>query len=259
MWPLENLGAVASTQQCVRDRLQGQATGASPDAFGVYSLEQRAGIGQHGRHWQHCGEALACSLAWALPARSAGLAHDTPPWPLWVSAVVSEGLEQALELAPGSIQIKWPNDLYFQDRKCGGVLVSQLVSHQRPWLIAGIGLNLRWHEPPKGFEASGLLQDSQLRLDEALARRLVVSMVMALDPLRHDQPSALQWHRAFAVRDWLRGRSVRLVHPVTGEQMAQGLALGVDDHGRLELQNAQGDRSVHAMGEASLRISEEDA
>jgi len=252
MWPLENVGAVASTQQCVRDRLLGPSGGAAQQAFGLFSLEQRAGVGQHGRYWVHAGEALACSLAWPLP-RAAANAGATAPWPIRVSALISSALERALALPERVISIKWPNDLYFEDRKCGGVLVTQVRCGPVTWLIAGIGLNLRWHEPPRGFLASGLLERSHLRVDEPLALALVQAMAVAMEPLAAEVEPVRDWGLEFAARDWLRGKPVQLLHPITGATLAQGVAQGIDERGWLALLSPQGETQHVAIGEASAR------
>ena len=39
--------------------------------------------------------------------------------------------------------IKWPNDLYFNDRKAGGILIENVFSGQQwEWAIVGIGINI---------------------------------------------------------------------------------------------------------------------
>ncbi|MFM1860393.1 MAG: hypothetical protein RL133_1893 [Pseudomonadota bacterium] len=252
MWPLENVGAVASTQQCVRDRLLDPSRGGASRAFGLFSLEQRAGVGQHGRHWVHAGEALACSLAWPLEGE-ATQALASIPWPICVSTLISSALERRLALSDRAISIKWPNDLYFEDKKCGGVLVSQLKRGPYTWLIAGIGLNLRWHTSPTGFTASALLERSHHRLDEQLGLGLVQSMAEALEPLRMGPPLACDWAQRFRARDWLHGKSVDLIHPVTGAALAEGIAQGIDERGWLSIRHAQGEPRYFAIGEVSAR------
>ena len=40
-------------------------------------------------------------------------------------------------------KIKWPNDLYWRDRKAGGILIESVVTGQTwRWAVVGIGLNL---------------------------------------------------------------------------------------------------------------------
>ncbi|HVK97599.1 MAG TPA: biotin--[acetyl-CoA-carboxylase] ligase, partial [Flavisolibacter sp.] len=40
-------------------------------------------------------------------------------------------------------KIKWPNDIYWRDRKAGGILIENVVSGTEwKWAVAGIGLNI---------------------------------------------------------------------------------------------------------------------
>jgi BirA family biotin operon repressor/biotin-[acetyl-CoA-carboxylase] ligase len=47
----------------------------------------------------------------------------------------------------GSIKIKWPNDIYWQDRKLGGILIENIVRSKPDggnwdWAVVGIGVNI---------------------------------------------------------------------------------------------------------------------
>lgn len=251
MWSLENVGSVASTQQAARDRIE--AARAGP--FMLWSTEQQAGVGQHGRHWVHSGEALACSLAFPEPAADAEA--FTGLWPLWVSLAAAQACETALELPPETIQLKWPNDLIWRGKKCGGVLVTRCQVKGVYWLIAGIGLNLRWLRAPQGFEASGLLEQSGRCWDPICRDRLLQALGEALAPLTERSPVRGVWQNAYAARDCLKGLELTLHHPVSKSVLAQGLACGIDDRGRLRLGSGQGmGEQGFAIGEASPRTTE---
>lgn len=57
--------------------------------------------------------------------------------PLAVAVAVCEAVEK---LAPVTAQIKWPNDVWIEGRKCGGILVE--AQPQSGWGVVGVGLNL---------------------------------------------------------------------------------------------------------------------
>jgi BirA family biotin operon repressor/biotin-[acetyl-CoA-carboxylase] ligase len=48
-------------------------------------------------------------------------------------------------LAKGGLGLKWPNDLYINDKKLGGILIEggQKIISEPFWMIIGIGLNLK--------------------------------------------------------------------------------------------------------------------
>ena len=45
--------------------------------------------------------------------------------------------------AEGTARIKWPNDLYCQDRKAGGILIENIIGEGAwQWSVVGIGINI---------------------------------------------------------------------------------------------------------------------
>lgn len=158
-----------STQTHALGLLRGEPCSRSiplPPDFGggfvVYSWEQREGQGQYQRPWQHCGEALALTVAWPLQRLTClGLPPGhSPPWPLWLSVVIRDALSNWLgERLREPLDLKWPNDLLLGGGKVAGILVQQCQSRGQTWVVAGVGVNLRWHQPPTdGLVAAGLIQ-----------------------------------------------------------------------------------------------------
>lgn len=46
-----------------------------------------------------------------------------------------------------SVKIKWPNDIYWRDRKLGGILIENIISNNEAggnwhWAVVGIGINI---------------------------------------------------------------------------------------------------------------------
>jgi BirA family biotin operon repressor/biotin-[acetyl-CoA-carboxylase] ligase len=66
-----------------------------------------------------------------------------------LSACVAVATRQLLNTYDGdSLKIKWPNDIYWQDRKLGGILIENIIRSYEPgggnwdWAVVGIGLNI---------------------------------------------------------------------------------------------------------------------
>lgn len=104
----------------------------------VFSHEQTAGKGQRNKKWiATSGQNIQMSLI-------------TDPQPLsinqqfllsaFTAATVLEFFEK---FSQSDIAIKWPNDIYFQDRKAGGILIENILNGPHwKWSIIGIGLNI---------------------------------------------------------------------------------------------------------------------
>ncbi len=104
----------------------------------LMALEQTAGRGQRGNNWEaEPGRNITLSLM----LRPEGLAAVRQ---FEVSEAVALGVSDLLmELGVENVAVKWPNDIYVDDRKICGILIENalsgsLISHS----IAGIGLNV---------------------------------------------------------------------------------------------------------------------
>lgn len=109
----------------------------------VYTGYQTAGRGQTGNGWEsEPGKNLLCSIL---------LPPDDEPFFLNVAVsvalhrVVAESIWlTTLETnADKPLSIKWPNDLYYGDKKLAGILIESAISgNKMTHAIAGIGLNI---------------------------------------------------------------------------------------------------------------------
>jgi hypothetical protein len=103
------------------DSTNSRLLAASPPPYGAAHVciceLQSAGRGRRGRRWiAPFGASVAMSLAWAF--RDA--ARDLPALSLAVGVAVARALAR---VGAQGVRLKWPNDLWFEDRKIGGVLI----------------------------------------------------------------------------------------------------------------------------------------
>jgi BirA family transcriptional regulator, biotin operon repressor / biotin---[acetyl-CoA-carboxylase] ligase len=210
---------------------------------------QSAGRGRRGRTWLAPPCASIClSLSWSFPI----VPRDLGSLSLVTGVCVLRALQdQCLE----GIQLKWPNDLQFERRKLGGILIEMRAESEGPtYVVIGVGLNvclgtaLLKQIAAAGTEATDL-KSAGLR---APSRNVIVaSMVEALvhgliDFEKHGlRPFIEEWRRA----DALRGRMVT-VH--AGDQQEAGLARGVDIGGALLVETTRGLKKF-VSGEVSVR------
>jgi BirA family transcriptional regulator, biotin operon repressor / biotin---[acetyl-CoA-carboxylase] ligase len=156
------------------------------------------------------------------------------------------------------IRLKWPNDIWYRDRKVGGVLVEIRAEAGGPaQVVIGVGINVRLPAAAvTEIEASG-------------ARVAAVADACSTPPSRNriagtflDELLSMlvQFERAgfAALRDeWtaldaLNGRPVYLQ---MGDKKAAGIARGADTDGALLLE-VDGQLQRFVSGEASLRLIE---
>ena len=105
---------------------------------------QTNGKGQHGRTWESSkGQNLLCSYILELKTLDA-LKNWKPIDQIGFSAAIALGARAFFAAFAGSeTKIKKPNDIYFRDRKAGGILIENLVRGQDwTWTVIGIGMNI---------------------------------------------------------------------------------------------------------------------
>lgn len=104
----------------------------------VFAHEQYAGKGQRGKTWQSKkGENVHLSVV--LNPEKTGLHQQ-----FLLVALVALAVRTVFErYAQSDIVIKWPNDIYFNNRKACGILIENIISGRDwKWAVAGIGMNI---------------------------------------------------------------------------------------------------------------------
>lgn len=118
-----------------------------------FAHDQTAGRGQRGKSW---ATEKRTNITISLVLKPA-------PLPLFqqfhLSACVAVGTHHFLTRYIGSsTTIKWPNDLYWQDKKLAGILIENIVKnneHSAPgweWAVVGIGINVNQTKFPDGLK-----------------------------------------------------------------------------------------------------------
>ena len=143
-------GPLASTNSWLIDQLSHPETALRrwQDGDLVLCPRQTAGRGQAGNSWEsEPGKNLTFSLLYYPKGLLASEFFR-------LSQAVCVGLCQCLEelfrqngIPSEGLRIKWPNDLYWNDRKLAGILIeNSLCGTAVQWSVAGIGLNVNQTE-----------------------------------------------------------------------------------------------------------------
>ncbi|MGI9517662.1 MAG: biotin--[acetyl-CoA-carboxylase] ligase [Pirellulaceae bacterium] len=189
---------------------------------------QTAGRGRGTNRWLAGPGSLTFSLL--IPNRCAVGDRQSCLLPLAVGCGVSEALARwSPEIA---VKIKWPNDLYWRDRKLGGVLVES-VEHPARQLVIGCGINVNNELGNPELENAISLAETttgNIDLTEVLiaAAGGILEWVGAVAARPHDVVEQLR------ALDWLKNRRVKWEQ---GDDCQQGVAMGIADDGGLYLES----------------------
>lgn len=174
----------------------------------ITTLQQTAGRGRGENVWDHYQGALAFSFQ--------ATAH---PELTWQSLEVAVSLAMSLDVVLGvTVDLKWPNDLYRSNKKCGGIL----LNYHAPKMIVGVGLNLL-QQPKNDW---GFVLEAVPPLGEDWQHELPKQLVADYQK-RHPMP------KEEISQEWLK-RCVHLGKTVTitdNGELTRGTFEGLGDYG----------------------------
>lgn len=118
-----------------------KADSSLPELYCVVALNQTAGRGQRGNSWLVSpGQNLTYSVLIRLESVSASAQYVVSEL---VAVTVVTALRSYLGRDKDKLQIKWPNDIYFGDKKLAGILIEHSITGAKiDYSVAGIGLNV---------------------------------------------------------------------------------------------------------------------
>ena len=187
------------------------ASQGAPSGTLVIANEQTAGRGRDGKSWQSApGAGLWLTLI-ERPKDSSGLGVLS----LRVGLIAAEALDR---FASEPIGLKWPNDLYVDRGKVGGILVEARWRESAvEWVAIGLGVNVK---APENVDAAAGLEPGTDRLD-VLSELIpgIRAAARAKGPLRTEEMEE------FNARDLARGK--------TCIQPALGRVVGISADGEL--------------------------
>jgi len=237
------LPVIDSTNQYLLDRLSELSSGDS-----CIAEYQQAGRGRRGRKWfSPFGANLYLSMFWRLeqgPAAAIGLS-------LVIGIVMAEVLQ---DLGADKVRVKWPNDLYLQDRKLAGILVELTgKTGDAAQIVIGTGLNMVMRHVETDIVNQGwiTLQEAGVNIDRnALAVRLIKELRESLVLFEQEglAPFLPRWEKL----DNFIHRPVKLI---IGDKEIFGISRGIDAQGALLLEQ-DGILKPWVGGEISLRSAE---
>ncbi|MEJ7605256.1 MAG: biotin--[acetyl-CoA-carboxylase] ligase [Bryobacteraceae bacterium] len=220
-----------------REKAAELAAGGCSSGTVVIADEQTSGQGRHGRTWHsEPGSGVYLSEIW----RSKICPDSLPVATLALGLATAEAISKTAGLP---CDLRWPNDVLINGRKCAGILV-QLHDGV---LILGIGINVNHTAFP--VELSGTATSLSLASGheydrELLVTNLIESIDLHMDTLMRDGKAAVL--SAFTqASSYVWGRKV-LVDQDAG--ILEGTTEGLDEQGFLILRQNDGRRTLILAG-----------
>ena len=180
--------------------------GMAKHGMAWFAHDQTAGKGQQGKVWETAaGQNLALSIV-LQPGKPFARQQ------FFFSAVIANTCYEFFKSYAGTeTSVKWPNDIYWRDRKAGGILIeNKLMGENWKWAVVGIGININQTEfTDQLSRAVSLKQVSGNNYDPAeLARILHARIVHKINATtQSDFPGILKDYNDHL---YLRNSSTRL-------------------------------------------------
>lgn len=205
---------------------------------------QTAGRGRRGRQWHSpFGQNLYLSLRVEL--------NEWPDKLPALGLVLGVALCECLDTLGIPMQLKWPNDLYLNGKKCGGLLIEQRGEmHGAGTLIVGLGLNVAMRDGEaidQNWTSLALEGHSVSRNTLAVA----IAKTLLGECLNLDNSRISARLNQFSEHDVYDHAEVQILG---NEGSVTGVSQGIDEWGRLRLTTASGEK-LFSVGDVSLRAN----
>lgn len=189
--PFVILSSVDSTNKYAMQEVHDQL---SSHGKAYFAMHQTQGRGQRGKSWYSApGENLILSIVWQIE-------QPYPKKPFLFSAAMALGCYDFFSQYAGDhTSLKWPNDLYWSDRKAGGILIENSLNGGN-WKVAvvGFGININQTQFDKVLSNPVSLRQITGKYYDplALAKELCTHLSKRWEQWQHDPESILEQYNA---------------------------------------------------------------
>jgi BirA family biotin operon repressor/biotin-[acetyl-CoA-carboxylase] ligase len=175
-------------------------------------------------------------------------------WPLLTLMAALAVCDALMRTCGLRADIKWPNDICFNDLKLGGILAEAVDTQDGQAAILGIGINLKADSLPATVSDLATSVEAATRRSpesEALLKGLIEAIGERYELLQSPQGAE------HTIREWCANSSYsagRRVRVALGNDTFEGTTRGLETDGALRVETAGGRmRLVHAGDVTALR------
>ncbi len=224
----------------------------APEGTLVIAEQQTAGRGRLGRSWV---SEPGVGLYFSIVLRPSMPAAQSAILTLAIGLGVGRGVGEA---CGRQCDIRWPNDVLLNGKKCSGILVEMAADDERVrYAVAGVGINVNQNEMPADLTDTA----TSLKIETGCeyVREVVLDKVLRNSERyyemfleRGSKPIVSAFSRASS---YARGKRVVIE---TGKEVIVGTTAGLDGAGVLQLEREDGSLepilagSVRPWDESSL-------
>ncbi len=248
---MNNILHIPSTVSTNEDAYKLALDGAE-HGFAVLADVQTGGKGRLGRQWfTPADTGLCCSviLRPQLPF------VEFPRITLTAGLALCKAIEELT--ASDNFGLKWPNDLYCEGKKCGGILVessSPTMEGDDSFVVVGIGLNVNsrlddFSTDLQQTVTSLLIQTAKSYPVQELFVQIRNSLLTHLTI--HEEHGFHAILKEWRKRDVLYGKEMQWL--TTGKEVITGVGLGPDGTGQLLARDREGKLHEILSGDVSLK------
>jgi BirA family transcriptional regulator, biotin operon repressor / biotin---[acetyl-CoA-carboxylase] ligase len=207
--------------------------GMAQHGTAVFSREQTKGKGQRNKQWFSEG---GKNVALSLIIQPFSLAFDEA---FLLSMSVAIALQRFLNFyTNGDVTIKWPNDIYWRDRKAAGILIENVVQGQDwKWAVIGMGVNINQTNFGDFKRAISLKQITGKDHDVViLAKEILIFLQQSFNELTTNKKNVLAEYHQYLYK-WKE----KIILKKAGEKL-EGILEEVTQNGLLILQHEKEER-----------------
>ena len=244
--PIHLLEEIDSTNAEVRRRAEAGHTASQ----WVVARRPSAGRGRRGREWASDSGNLFATLLILTSRPPAEAAQVT-----FVAALAVADLLDAFAV-PGTVSIKWPNDVLIAGEKAAGILIeSGAHANGALWLAVGIGVNLA--HAPEGTERPATSLAAHLRSDIPNPPSIDTAATVLAEAFADWQGRWEQFGFQPILDAWC-ARTNGLDGPCVarlGHETVTGVADGVAPDGALRLRTSDGSLRLISAGDVFFGVA----
>lgn len=228
--------------------LNNKSLDGAASAYLVLAEHQTKGQGRRGKHWvSPFGGNLYLSLLWRFQVGPAQLGC--------LGLVVAVAIVRALrKLGINDAGVKWPNDIYWQNKKLAGILLEMRGEDTGPSaVVIGVGVNIIM--PVNNKELTDGIDQPWIDIESILKTKVernrfatfvIDELFDVLNIFPEKQKNLLEeWQQM----DVLKGQAIEVHFP---DKVIQGKALGINQDGALRISH-KGKEIICHSGEVSIR------
>lgn len=203
----------------------------------IIAESQTKGVGREGRAWSSNPGGLWFTLA--LPLKEMSLAQ-VAPFSVVTALQVAESLQEINNL---ECQVKWPNDILYDGKKLGGILLSTTTKFKKGWMLIGVGINV--NNPLPADLSKTATSIMVVRKQSQGRSRLLESILASIHTAwtEFDRTGFGPYQKAVESRLTGVGKAVQVK---VGTKTVQGTMKAVDPQGNLLVESGSGLKTVQA-------------